>query len=230
MARTPENLMTQSERELRKEYTRLRDIGQKRIKRLLASDYKDSATARRWQDGIPKLKDLHSKEDIVFALYELKSFIESPYSTLKGQKSKKQKTIETLNRHYPNLNINMKNFDLFTRVMNALTQNRIEKTFGSNRATELFKVLDEKKVKNINPFISSPSAMAYWLDQVENLEAVQLPKGRHKSAKAYKDLIESEIYHGRDRRQTTIPDAEDIIQGKRKRTRRTRNTSRRRRT
>lgn len=230
MAGTPENLMTKSEFELRKEYTQLRDIAQKRIKRLQDSEFKDSATARRWADGVPKLKELNSKEDIVFALYDLKSFLKSPYSTIRGQRSIRGKVMKKLKKHYPEININDANYNTFTRIMNAQTDNKIEKLFGSNRAVALFKVLEDKKVANLNPFISNPASMAYWLDNLENLEAVDLPKGRYRSAKAFKDLVESEIYHGRDRRPTTIPGVEDIIQGKRTRSGRRRNTRRNRRT
>ena len=211
----PDILQTNyTERELRQEYTRLRDIAQKRVKRLAESEFNESSTYNKWKEGFPKLKDLKTRSDIAHGLSELASFISSPYSSVSGQREVKRSQAQTLEKHYPGLDLSGNKFDRFTRVMNAQVQNNIEKVFGSNRAVMLFKVLESKGIKNMNPFISTPSRMAYWLDNLENLEAVELPKGKHKSAKAYKELVESEINHGRDRREVNISVVPDIISGR----------------
>lgn len=207
---------TRSERELRQEYTRLRDIGQKRIKRLMASDYAGSQTANKWRKGIPKLSSMRSTSDIAHALSDLASFIASPYSSITGQKTMRANQRATLERHFPGLDLAGKKFDLFTKFMNSQVSNNLEKLFGSDRAVILYRTIQSKGVKNINPFRSSPANMAYWLQNVENLAAVDLPKGKYKSAKAYKELIESEIEHGRDRTPTRISGVDDIIRGTRK--------------
>lgn len=211
----PDILQTNySEKQLRDEYTRLRDIAQKRIKRLGKSEYAGSATYQKWKEGVPKLRDLKNTSDIAHGLSELASFIGSKYSSVSGQKELKRSQAEVLEKHYPGLDLSGNKFDKFTKLMNAQVQNNIEKIFGSNRAVMLFKVLENKGIKNMNPFISTPARMAYWLDNLENLEAVELPKGKHKSAKAYKELVESEIFHGRDRREVKIPDIENVISGR----------------
>lgn len=194
-----------TEKQLRSEYTRLRDIGQKRIKRLLGSEYSGSATANKWAAGIPRLSEMRNISDISHALSELASFITSPYSSVTGQRAMRREQRDTLERHFPGLDLSSdKKFDQFTKVMNNQVSNNLEKVFGSDRAVILYKTLQSKGVSNINAFVSTPAKMAFWLNNVENLAAVELPKGRHKSAKAYKELIESEIEHGRDRSPFTI--------------------------
>lgn len=205
-----------TERELRQEYTRLRDIAQKRIKRLLASEFSGSQTANKWAKGVPRLSDMRTKSDIAHGLSDLSSFLESPYSTLTGQRDIKAKQRAMLERHYPGLDLSGKKFDKFTKVMNAQVANQLEKLFGSNRAVILFRTLQAKKVSNINAFISSPEKMAYWMENVENLAAVDLPKGVGRSAKNYKELVESEISHGRDRSPINISGVDDIIRKGRK--------------
>ena len=213
----PDILMSaRSEREMRAEYTRLRDIGQKRIKRLMGSEFAASATANKWRAGIPKLSELGNKSDIAHALSDLASFISSPYSSISGHKEVRARQRAQIEKHFPGLDLSGKKFDAFTRFMNAETSNNIEKIFGSDRAVILFRTLQSKGVRNLNPFMSSPEKMAYWMANVENLAAVELPKGRHKSAKAYKELIESEIEHGRDRTPTRISGVDDIIRQGRK--------------
>lgn len=194
-----------TEKELRAEYTRLRDIGQKRIKRLLGSEYAGSATANKWGSGIPRLSEMRNISDLSHALSELASFISSPYSSVTGQREMRRQQRDTLEKHFPGLDLSSDSkFDKFTKVMNSQVANNLEKVFGSDRAVILYKTLQEKGVRNINAFVSTPAKMAYWLNNVENLEAAELPKGKHKSAKAFKELIESEIEHGRDRSPFTI--------------------------
>lgn len=209
-------LSQHTERELRQEYTRLRDIAQKRIKRLLASEFSGSQTALKWSKGVPRLSDLRSKSDIAYGLTELASLLESPYSTLTGQRDIKAKQRAMLEHRYPGLDLSGKKFDKFTKVMNAQVANQLEKLFGSNRAVILFRTLQAKKVSNINAFISSPEKMSYWLQNVENLAAVDLPKGVGRSAKNYKELVESEISHGRDRSPINISGVDDLIRKGRK--------------
>lgn len=205
-----------TERELRQEYTRLRDIAQKRIKRLLASEFSESQTAKKWAKGVPRLSDMRSKSDIAYGLSDLSSFLESPYSTLTGQRDTRAKQRATLEKRYPGLDLSGKKFDAFTAVMNAQVDNHLEKLFGSNRALILFRTLKAKKVRNINAFISTPAKMAFWLQNVENLAAVELPKDVGRSAKNYKKLVESEIEHGRDRSPITVSGVDDIIRNWRK--------------
>lgn len=205
-----------TERELRQEYTRLRDIAQKRIKRLLASEFSGSQTANKWAKGVPRLSDMRTKSDIAHGLSDLSSFLESPYSTLTGQRDIKAKQRAMLEKRYPGLDLSGKKFDKFTKVMNAEVANQLEKLFGSNRAVILFRTLQAKKVSNINAFISSPEKMAYWMQNVENLAAVDLPKGVGRSAKNYKELVESEISHGRDRSPINISGVDDLIRKGRK--------------
>lgn len=205
-----------TERELRQEYTRLRDIAQKRIKRLLASEFSESQTALKWSKGVPRLSDMRSKSDIAHGLTDLSSFLESPYSTLTGQRETRAKQRATLERHYPGLDLSGKKFDDFTKFMNAMRAYQLDKLFGSDRALILYRTIKSKGVRNINAFISSPEKMSYWLQNVENLAAVDLPKGVGRSAKNYKNLVESEIAHGRDRSPLTISGVDDLIRNYRK--------------
>ena len=193
----PESLAGRSEKELRKEYTRLRDIGQKRIKRLLQSEYKDSETARIWKKGIPKLADLEVS-DIPFALAELHGFIISPYSTIRGQNAKRKEIRTRLESHYPGLNLKGKKLQQFFEFMNMKTTQELEKIYGSDRQVLLFREGQKKNI-DISEITGSVETFNYFLDNLENLEAVQLDNKKQNSVSDVKKLIESEIYHGRDR-------------------------------
>ena len=193
----PESLAGLPEKELRKEYTRLRDIGQKRIKRLLESEYKDSETARQWKKGIPKLADLESS-DIPFALAELHGLISSPYSTIRGQNAKRKEIRTRLESHYPGLNLQGKKLQLFFDYMNMKTSQELEKIYGSDRQVLLFKEAQKKNI-DIAEITKSVEDFNFFLDNIENLAAIELDNEEQNSVSDVKKLIESEIYHGRDR-------------------------------
>lgn len=73
-------------RDLRKEYTRLRDIAQKRIKRLRADpEGAQSQVLQIFPDGIPRISDMHgSRAQLESAMADLALFIRNPESTVSG--------------------------------------------------------------------------------------------------------------------------------------------------
>lgn len=73
-------------RDLRKEYTRLRDIAQKRIKRLRANpEGAQSKVLQIFPEGIPRISDMHgSRAQLESAMADLALFIRNPESTVSG--------------------------------------------------------------------------------------------------------------------------------------------------
>ena len=73
-------------RDLRKEYTRLRDIAQKHIKRLRADpEGAQSKVLQIFPEGIPRISDMHgSRAQLESAMADLALFIRNPESTVSG--------------------------------------------------------------------------------------------------------------------------------------------------
>ena len=73
-------------KDLRKEYTRLRDIAQKRIKRLRADpEGAQSKVLQIFPEGIPRIRDMHgSRAQLESAMADLALFIRNPESTVSG--------------------------------------------------------------------------------------------------------------------------------------------------
>lgn len=83
---TPYALETWPMKELRREYTRLRNIAQKRIKRLAQSDVGHTSDVyREFSSGFPTLKALGSTRTYIeIALADVARFVRSPASTVGG--------------------------------------------------------------------------------------------------------------------------------------------------
>lgn len=80
---------------MRAEYTRMRDVAQKRIKRL-GEMFPESKAYSGHRNGFPKLKDI-SPQDLPYAFTDLYKFVKAKTSTVTGQRAAQLKTMSTLN-------------------------------------------------------------------------------------------------------------------------------------
>lgn len=110
-----------TERQLRTEYTRLRDRAQKQLKRLEKSEYgvpeKWSAEAER--GGFWKLSELRDPREIAFALSSLQEFINAPSASVSGRTRIAKETLSTLHEH-GYTGITKKNLGQFGRFMEKM--------------------------------------------------------------------------------------------------------------
>ena len=81
---------------MRAEYTRMRDVAQKRIKRL-KKEYPESKAYSQHAEGFPKLRDLDPR-DFAKAFSNLAKFVRAKTSTVTGQRVAQAKTTATLNK------------------------------------------------------------------------------------------------------------------------------------
>lgn len=123
-----------SESELRKAYSAIRDVAQKRSKRLEAvagrTDLVKSLDA-------PKLKDLKSVSEIRSALLDLSNAIKDPRSKLSTYKSWERKNIESLKRAgYDIKRENLKEFGEFMELMRE--RFKVKHIPGSDQIASIF--------------------------------------------------------------------------------------------
>lgn len=116
---------------MRSEYTRMRDVAQKRIKRL-AKQFPESKAYQTHEKGFAKLKDLDPR-DFPKAFAELAKFVKAKGSTVTGQKQIKEKTIKTWQDQ--GLNLNSKNYDKTIKILEEMRKQKI--VYGSDKAVEL---------------------------------------------------------------------------------------------
>ena len=116
---------------MRAEYTRMRDVAQKRIKRL-GKQFPESKAYQSHQKGFAKLKDLDPR-DFPKAFAELAKFVKAKGSTVTGQKQIKEKTIKTWQDQ--GLNLNSKNYDKVIKILEEMRKQKI--VYGSDKAVEL---------------------------------------------------------------------------------------------
>ena len=136
---TPSHLLskTVSQSEIRKEYTRLRDIAQKRIKRLAASEFRTTRTFKKYQTGFKTLKEVKSPTELAYEMSKLYRFVQAGY-TVSQFKKQRRESLKTLHRHRYDF-VNEENYQAFSEFMEDYRDSHIDKkSIGSPDSAELY--------------------------------------------------------------------------------------------
>ena len=123
----PYKLEQLDERALRKEYSRLREIANTRLKRLLASEYKETDLAKEYAGGFAILAEV---EDLPRELTKLARFVASERTSVTGLKRIEKQTISTLQQHGYTF-VNATNVGQFGAFMEEMRQAGYSKLYSS---------------------------------------------------------------------------------------------------
>lgn len=123
----PYKLEQLDERALRKEYSRLREIANRRLQRLLASEYKEIDIAKEYAGGFAILAEV---DDLPRELTKLARFVASERTSVTGLKRIDKQTIETLHEHGYEF-VNAKNVRQFGSFMEEMRQAGLSKLYSS---------------------------------------------------------------------------------------------------
>ena len=141
----PYRLEQMDERALRKEYTRLRKIANKRLNRLQASEYKETDLAKEYAGGFALLADV---EDLPRELTMLARFVASERSSVTGLKRIDKQTVETLQEHGYTF-VNAKNVRQFGAFMEEMRQAGLSKLYSSEFMATWWSEQSKSKLDNV---------------------------------------------------------------------------------
>ena len=145
---TPYNILISGRRDqsaVRKEYSRLRDVAQKRLKRLEKKAPKSKAY-KKYKNSFKKLKDIETPEELASRLSTLARFVQNKETTLKGYKEAKLKKIATLKEHDFDF-VTEDNLEEFGDFMEEFRNLLLDMEYDSSDAAELFGIVQKKKLK-----------------------------------------------------------------------------------
>ena len=148
---------------MRAEYTRMRDVAQKRIKRL-GKQFPESKAYQTHQKGFAKLKDLDPR-DFAKAFSELAKFVKAKGSTVTGQKQIKEKTIKTWQDQ--GLNLNSKNYDKTIKILEEMRKQKI--VYGSDKAVELADSMLDLDDQQTNEWLDHLDTLLQHTDELQEI-------------------------------------------------------------
>ena len=175
------------ENEIRKEYTRLRDILQKRIKTIQKSEFAGQGIAGQFPQGLPKLAEIRP-EDLPYLLQQAATAINSSAGSLKGLRHRRSETIKSLQeRGYTN--IDETNISSFARFMEEARERGLDRVHGSDTIATLY---DTTIAIGIGPD-EVMKDFTWWVDNVEDIEEVSFKlrkRGENVTAEAIREELE----------------------------------------
>ena len=180
------------EKEVRKEYTRLRDISQKRLKRLAAAGYTDTEVYEKNVKHYPKLANIKSKSELAQRLSDLSRFIASSQSTVKGIRERERKVLEKLHENDFGF-VNESNLKDFGEFMELYRDSMADMAgYDSGDAAELYSVVEKHKL--------DPDKVAedfeLYLDNLEQLKKMRRAKSSTGNTEGFKRRVEKIVKKG----------------------------------
>ena len=151
---------------MRAEYTRIRDVAQKRIKRL-GKQFPESKAYQSHKQGFAKLKDIDPR-DFPKAFAELAKFVRAKGSTVTGQKQIKEKTIKTWQDQ--GLNLNSKNYDKVIKILEEMRKQKI--VYGSDKAVELAESMLDLDDQQTNEWLEHLDTLLQHTDELQEIPDV----------------------------------------------------------
>lgn len=148
---------------MRAEYTRMRDVAQKRIKRL-GKQFPESKAYQTHQKGFAKLKELDPR-DFPKAFAELAKFVKAKGSTVTGQKQIKEKTIKAWQDQ--GLNLNSTNYDKTIKILEEMRKRKI--VYGSDKAVELADSMLDLDDQQTNQWLDHLDILLQHTDELQEI-------------------------------------------------------------
>lgn len=142
----PYRLEQMDERALKKEYSRLREIANRRLQRLQASEYKETDLAKEYAGGFAILAEV---EDLPRELTKLARFVASERTSVTGLKRIEKQTVETLQEHGYDF-VNTKNVRQFGAFMEEMRQAGLSKLYSSEFIATWWSERDASKRNNVS--------------------------------------------------------------------------------
>lgn len=172
----PNNTLSRTipDKQIRAEYTRLRDIAQKRIKRLGESEWRSSETYQRYKGGFPKLSEIPNRTNLSYELARLSRFVSAKTTTVSGLKHQRTEQLKSLKKHGYDF-VNKENIDKFGQFMEDFRNKELgRRKEGSPIVVELFYQTERL---GLDPKVVAMD-FDYWLSNLETMAQIQPIKGK----------------------------------------------------
>ena len=170
--------------DIRKEYTRLRDISQKRLKRMGSTMWARTQTYKRNVNHYPLLKDIKSEAELASRLSDLSRFISRKTGTVSGMETQMKKALKTLHEKQYNF-VTRENYLDFGEFMEEYRFQKLDEQYDSGDAAETYNLLEQHR---IDP-TKVKEDFEFWLANKAILEDLPTGKGGQIQEKTLKSRL-----------------------------------------
>ena len=180
---TPKEINAMSPQEMRKAYSELRSVANKRIARMSAQGL--GRKGRKKQKPFKTLKGMSSRE-VETALKAVSQWLREPTHTVKGYKRQRAFVLEQMRERYGYDFITTENYEDFVDFMEDMRERNSGKTFDSGDAADVFN--EAMRIK-ISPY-KLKKEFDYFADHMKELEQMEpLKSGKGRTMESIKNEI-----------------------------------------
>lgn len=158
--------LRENEKQFRKEYSQMRDVAQKRLKRMEEAGLQSKAY-KSHREGFSKLKDI-DKRDLAKAYSELSKFVSAKSGSLSGQHAIRRKTIETWQEH--GIDLNERNYDKTMQILEEMRRQKI--VYGSDKVVELADQMLELDDQQTQDWMDHLDTLLQHTEELQEIEDV----------------------------------------------------------
>lgn len=144
---TPAGSKAISEKALRREYSRLRAVAVKRLKRIGESEFAGYDIFRSYDGVFKKLAEFENERDLRYTFAKLYNFLNVKTSTIKGLKESKFKTISIYHERGYHF-INDENYNDIMHFFDLLRARNLDMLYGSDKVVEELEKTQKEGVLN----------------------------------------------------------------------------------
>ena len=148
---------------MRSEYTRMRDVAQKRLHRL-EKQFPNAKALQSHPQGFPKLREIDPR-DFAKAFSELAKFVRAKGSTVTGQRDIRRKTIKTWQEQ--GVNLNERHYDTAIKILEEMRRQKI--VYGSDKVVELADSMLELDDQQTNDFLDHLDKALQHSDEIAEI-------------------------------------------------------------
>lgn len=144
---TPTGAKELTEKQLRKEYSRLRSIARKRLERFKGTEWETSQIYKYNKEGFKPLKEIKSDRELRHLLSDVARFITAERGSVSGLERERRKAVKTLNERGYTF-VTKENFRDFAEFMEYVRVSNLGRVFDSKRVADFYEATERKGYSN----------------------------------------------------------------------------------
>lgn len=181
---TPEGAKTLSDKELRKEYSRLRSIARKRLERFEGTEWTDTQVYKLNVGVYKPIKEITSNRELRHLFSSVARFVDAETSSTSGLEKQRATAVQTLNERGYEF-VNKQNFRKFAEFMEFARVSNLNKMYDSKRIAEFYEAAEKKRLSSKE----LRGAFHSWTKKQKKLKKIQNKNPR--TSKQYREDVDT---------------------------------------
>lgn len=167
---TPEGAKTLTDKELRKEYSRLRSIARKRLERFEGTEWKDTQIYKLNVGVYKPLKEIGSDRELRHLFSDVARFVKAEVSSVSTLEKQRNTAVATLNERGYEF-VNKENYRQFAEFMEYARVSNLNKLYDSKRVADFYDAAEKKQLstEELRKAFKSWSRKQKKLKKIQNI-------------------------------------------------------------